>query len=73
MIKVRIKNWSQRPKFDVGDILKLFGCKMSARKLLKLNGTPESLPTAWGLKSGNFETPLNGVYFSWFFEYNTMT
>ena len=24
---------------------------MFARKLLKLNGTPESLPTAWGLRS----------------------
>ena len=39
-----------RPKFDVGDILELVGCKMSPRtQLLKLNGTPESLPTAWKL------------------------
>ena len=29
--------------------MELVGCKMSSRKLLKLNGTPESLPTAWGL------------------------
>ena len=46
MIKLRIKNLSLRPKFDVGDILEIVGCKMSSRKLLKLNGTPESLPTA---------------------------
>ena len=32
------------------DILKLVECKMSSRKLVKLNGTPESRPTAWGLK-----------------------
>ena len=53
MIKLRIKNQSQRPKFDVGDILDFVGCKMSSRKLIKLNGTPESLPTAWGLKGHN--------------------
>ena len=28
----------------------LFGCKMSSIKLLKLNWTPESIPTAWVLK-----------------------
>ena len=49
MIKLRIKTLSQGPKFNVGDILDFVGCKMSSRKLLKLNGTPESLPTAWGL------------------------
>ena len=37
-----------RPKVDVGEILRLFGCKMSARKLIELNWTHESLPTAWG-------------------------
>ena len=31
--------------------LKLVGCKMLSRKLLKLNDTPESLPTAWELKN----------------------
>ena len=32
----------------VGDVLKLFGFKMSTRKLIKLNGTPESHPSAMG-------------------------
>ena len=49
MTKLRIKNYSLRPKFEVGDILVLVGCKMSSRKLLKLNWTPESIPTASGL------------------------
>ena len=49
MTKLRIKNYSLRPKFDVGDILELVGCNMASRKLLKLNWTPESIPTAWGL------------------------
>ena len=35
-------------KLKVGEILKVVGCKMSSRKV-KLNGTPESHPTAWGL------------------------
>ena len=35
MIKLRIKNESSRPKFDVGDISDFVGCKMSSRKLLK--------------------------------------
>ena len=30
--------------------MELVGSKMSFRKFLKLNGTPESLPTALGLK-----------------------
>ena len=42
----RIKNYSKTSEFDVGDILNLFDCKMSSRKLLKLNLTPESHPTA---------------------------
>ena len=29
--------------------MELVGCKMSSRKLLKLNWTPESILTAWGL------------------------
>ena len=37
-------------KFHVGYILKHVGCKTSPRKSLKLNGTPESHPTAWGLR-----------------------
>ena len=49
MTKIRTKNYGLRPKFDVGDILELVGCKMSSRKLIKLNWTPESIPTAWGL------------------------
>ena len=52
MIKLRIKNFSLRPKFDVGDILELAGCILSSRKFLKLNLTPESLPTVWEL-TGN--------------------
>ena len=35
-----------RPKVDVGEIFRLFGCKMSARKLIELNWTHESPPTA---------------------------
>ena len=50
MIKQRIKNLSQRPEFDVDEILKLVGYNISSRKLFKLNGTPESHPTALGLK-----------------------
>ena len=49
MVKVKIGNKSSSPEFDVVDILKLVDCKISSRKLLKLNGTPESPPTAWGL------------------------
>ena len=49
MIKLRIKNLWYIPKFNVGYILDLVGWRMFSRKLLKLNGTPESLPTAWGL------------------------
>ena len=30
--------------------LNFFACKILFRKLLKLNGTPEALPTAWGFK-----------------------
>ena len=33
MIKVRIKNQSYRPKFDVGDILELVGCKINSRNV----------------------------------------
>ena len=36
-------------RFHVGDILRLVLCKMSSRKLQKLNGTPEFHPTPWGL------------------------
>ena len=38
--------WKLRPRADVGEILRLFGCKMSTRKLIELNGTHEALPTA---------------------------
>ena len=31
--------------------MELVGCKMSSIKLLKLNWTPESIPTAWVLIS----------------------
>ena len=64
MIKLKIKNKSQRPKFYVSDILDFVGCKMSSRKLLKAvwlrNGHGASLgvkvalefqiPTAWRSK-----------------------
>ena len=30
--------------------MELVGYKMSSRKLLKLNWTPESIPTVWGLR-----------------------
>ena len=33
-----------------GDILEIFGCKMLSKKLLELNETSETLPTASGLK-----------------------
>ena len=45
MIKRKIKI-NVRPKFDVGDILILVGCKISSRTLLKINETPESHSTA---------------------------
>ena len=51
MIKSIIKNLSLRPEFYVGVILKLISCKMASRNLFKLDWTPESHPTAWGLKS----------------------
>ena len=43
---------------------KLVGCKMSSRKIIKLNGTPESFPTAWELRFflGNFQK-LNLIIF----------
>ena len=47
--KTIIRNQISRPEFDVGDFWTILGCNVSSRKLLKLNGTPESLPTAWGL------------------------
>ena len=37
--------------FDVGEILKLVGCKKFARNFLELNGTPDSQATAWELTS----------------------
>ena len=46
----KIKNFEKRPQFNFADILKLDGCKMSSRKFLKLNETPESHPTARRLK-----------------------
>ena len=56
MTKFRIKNKSERPEFDVGDILEVVGCKMYSRKLLKLNGNPESLLIAWGLSKEFFHS-----------------
>ena len=41
-----------RPKFDVDDISELIGCKICSRKLLKLNKTRKSHPTACGLSKG---------------------
>ena len=38
-----------RPKFYVNDILELVGYKICSRKLVKLNGTSMSHPTACGL------------------------
>ena len=35
MIKLRIKNKSYRPKFDVCAIFNFVACKMSSRKILK--------------------------------------
>ena len=49
MIKRRNKNLRIRPKFDVDDILELIGCKICSRKLVQLNGTRKSHPTACGL------------------------
>ena len=51
MIKWRIKNLSYRPKFNVGDILELVGCKTSFIKILQLDETPESNPKSWGSRS----------------------
>ena len=50
MIKRINKNLRIRPKFDVDDISGLFGYKICSRKLVKLNGTRKSHPTACGLK-----------------------
>ena len=44
-------NLSLSLEFAIGDILKLDGCEMCLRKLLKLNRTPEFHPTAWALKN----------------------
>ena len=50
MIKRRNKNLRIRPKFEVDDISGLFGYKICSRKLVKLDGTRKSHPTACGLK-----------------------
>ena len=43
--------YSSRPEVNVGHILKLFGSRMVSRKLLKVWGIPESLPTALELRN----------------------
>ena len=42
-------NQSLRAEVHVDDFLKLVGCKIFTKKLLKLNSTHEYLPIAWGL------------------------
>ena len=43
----RLKIKEKDLRVDVSDILKLVDCKMFSRRLLKLEGIHESLPTAW--------------------------
>ena len=69
MTKNRTKNWSSIPEFDVGDFLKFFGCNVSFRKLFKLNGTPVSHPTAFGLKKIKKDTYFPTLNF-WLFQRN---
>ena len=56
LIKRRTKNYSERPKVEVDDILKLVGYKIFTRKSVKLKWTHESLPTAFGVMINNRRT-----------------
>ena len=54
MIKRRIKIKAKDLKMNDGDIFEVDGCKKSSRKILKLNVTPPSYPTAFGLNSNKW-------------------